>query len=281
MHPKTPTLKRQLQLTTSLADQVKMLGHAFAGETLYIITCGPSLNSLDLPALSRKLQGRLVLSVKQGFRRFEDVSDFHIYNSANHQRYAYKNPDSIRICLQHAKSPALWGPQPDVLLTVDPELVGKPEFSLARTHRFESYLLSKQLLRPFGPGLMYEICFYLAVHMGVKRCVVVAWDLAPDEKSYCRFYDQRSFLAEGRQRFIRFGGRFVKRIFGCRAESRWNYRWGLNYTQSQIFSGEMTSLIGSTYDVQHWLAGHGIELCVLSNRSCVDASIPRITLNDL
>jgi hypothetical protein len=283
MHSKTQALKKILSQTQSLGGKVEALHNYYAGETLYILTCGPSINDLECKTLARKLEGRLVMAVKQAFTRFEKVTDFHLYNSAHHQKFSYgKNPDAIRIYARHPQSASLWGPDPDIIFDLDPAGIGKPERALAHTHEFESYLLSHQLLRPFGPGLIYELCFYLAVHMGIKQCTVVAWDLAPDEKTYSHFYNQKTdFFSRVYRRTIRSIGRWLGLLLGARAESWWNYQRGQVYTGSQIFPGEMATVRESTRYAREWLLRHGIELRVLSNRSCVDASIPRIRMDDL
>ena len=57
--------------------------------------------------------------------------------------------------------------------------------SLALHREFDDFLLEKRLDRCFGPGIVYETGFYLAVHLGVKRIVTLGYD----EGGGGHFYD--------------------------------------------------------------------------------------------
>jgi hypothetical protein len=284
MHPKTSLLKKHLRNVGSLEETVRILNHFYANETLYVISCGPSLNSIDTGQLARVLNGRLVMTVKQAFNLFPGQSDFHVYNNFNHQKYVYgKSNTTIRIFGCDPYCPKIFGPEPDLKFTIDPSFE-KPEGVrdnlLMHSLDFDRYLLSRTLIRPCGYGILYELVFYLAVHMGVRRCIVIGWDLAAKEADYKRFYSSRPmpWILQKGISILRFliGRRRTERF---RAWTR--YQLGYIYNEQGALPNEMAPLIASTRHVHAWLRRQGVELAVVSPVSCVDSAIPRLELGDL
>jgi hypothetical protein len=284
MLAKTAILKTNLRKAASLAESVKILNRFYDGETLYVIACGPSLNRLDKNQLVRKLKGRFVMTIKQAYDLFPDQSDFHVYNNFNHQKYHYLCDDSpIRIFGCDSNCPQILGPRPDIQFSIDPSFEkpdNAPDNKLMYSLDFDRYLLFRTLIRPCGYGIMYEIVFYLAIHLGVRQCVVIGWDLAATEGDYERFYRCREMpvvlhKAISATRFL--VGRHKAEWFRTQAK----YHLGYVYNEQGALPGEMAPLIASTKYAFEWLKSHGVDLSVISSISCVDPVIPRINLADL
>ena len=55
-------------------------------------------------------------------------------------------------------------------LDISEQLINKRDFS--------NYNFRKNILRPWGPGILYESVFYFLQHLGVKNCYTLGWDLS-------------------------------------------------------------------------------------------------------
>jgi len=49
--------------------------------------------------------------------------------------------------------------------------------TLAVKKDFDNWTFDKTIHRPWGPGMMYEVVFYMLEHMGVSKIYTVGWDL--------------------------------------------------------------------------------------------------------
>ena len=54
------------------------------------------------------------------------------------------------------------------------------------------------LLRPYGPGIMYEAVFYLLQHLGIAEVITIGWDnkLTSGDASQQHFYDKEGSLLD-------------------------------------------------------------------------------------
>jgi hypothetical protein len=67
--------------------------------------------------------------------------------------------------------------------------------SVAEKKNFDDWTLDKQsMLRPYGPGIMYEAVFYLLQHLGVSEVVTIGWDnkLVSSDAGKQHFYDKEN-----------------------------------------------------------------------------------------
>ncbi|OGW78780.1 MAG: hypothetical protein A2Z83_00940 [Omnitrophica bacterium GWA2_52_8] len=270
MHSRTPLLKKDLREIKNLPDKVSRLRNFYSAETAFIFTCGPSLEWADPVWVNSRLSGRLVFCVKQAYELFGSAADFHCFNAFNHQKYNYqKNKNCILARTRFEDNPPVWGPRPDLdfrLTPVDAAARTKSSW-LAVWGDFENYLLEKTVDRPWGPGIMYETVIYLAVHLGVRRCVVAGWDLvSPGAVQYRHFYDPQP----------------QRRSFWDRAWSRaapWcRHYLGLRYNATgAVDVHEFEVLAQSSRGFYEWLKAKGVELAVISDQSYLHESIPKIS----
>ena len=80
----TKELKKNIQKYDSIEERLSLLKDKYVGETAYLISCGPSLNDVDIDVLKSKLKDKLVVCQKQSIDILgADLCDFHIMNTYN------------------------------------------------------------------------------------------------------------------------------------------------------------------------------------------------------
>lgn len=171
----------------SQPEKVMFLKDLFKGEKAYILSCGPTLTDHDPEKIKSILKDNLSVAIKQSYDLFAENMDFHIYNCANFKQYDYSK--SSPIVLEASTTPHRLG-------ACDLKFFIKErnfENSISATGDFSSWTLEEQpLLRPYGPGIMYEIVFYTLQHLGVAEIITIGWDnkLIDGDASQQHFYDK-------------------------------------------------------------------------------------------
>lgn len=248
----TPLLKGELSKIQNPEDKVKFLQNKYDGQECYILGCGPSLLEYDRNFLRNHLRDKLVLSIKQSQLIIDDP-DFHFINDNNIIPYR-SNPNTINMfSSSSAQSLALVtlnnpGYDPDIFTQIEPPIEQK---ALCNTLKFDDYLLSKRLLRPWGPGIISEIVFYLAVHLGVKKICTIGWDLSNTQelKEGAHFYDK--YISKNDM---------------------------INPARIDIEKNTQAKNITMSGKINQWLSTHHIELVTASKNTHIHDSIKRITL---
>lgn len=251
MHPKTTSLKRELRAAGSLEEKLGRLREAYAGEPCFLLSCGPSLNETLDAAARRFLASRLVVAVKQAYKLAPEIVDVHLLNSWNYERYDYGDDRPIVIAERADDDPPTPSLDPDLLLRVpDPRNFAE---RLATSLEFDRWLLERSPERPWGPGIVYELGIYLAVHVGASQLVTLGWDLGElDSPTMEHFFDEKDAAGS--------------------PEAPEN--------QPRIRSYEVGDIAESTRALYYWLRSKGIELKVVSDRSLVDEVVPRVRLEE-
>jgi hypothetical protein len=135
-----------------------------------ILSCGPSL--IKYKDEIQKLENKIIICVKQSID-LAPYCNYHLLNFVNDKIYNYEKPKPITFY-------------------VDKELKDKCDFNLKlnlsnhlfKTKQFKDFLLEKTEARPWGPGIMYELGFYLAYHIGCKTVTTYGWDADLSTKSH-------------------------------------------------------------------------------------------------
>ncbi len=180
-------VKEVLQNDVSQTEKLEFLKDMFKGETAYVLSCGPTLMENDQEKLKDILKDNLTFAIKQAYDIFSEFVDFHLYNCANYKEYAYN--DSQPIVFEASTTPYKLG-ECDLKF-----FIGERNYdnSVSMKRDFDSWTLDKEpALRPFGPGIMYEVVFYALQHLGIGEVITVGWDnkLVQGTAAQQHFYDK-------------------------------------------------------------------------------------------
>ena len=155
----------------SQSKKLKLLHKLFKNEKAVIISCGPSLNEQDFAKIKQLSKDHVIISIKQAFNLFKDITDFHIFNCANVVKYDYSN---FRPIVIEASSFFSNINKSDISFRIIERDFNK---SLALQKNFNDWKISQQeSIRPYGPGIMYELAFFLIEHMGFSEVLTIGWD---------------------------------------------------------------------------------------------------------
>lgn len=180
-------LKNKLETLSSQKDKILLLKDMFKGDDCYIMSCGPTLLENDQNNLREALENNVAISIKQSYDLFSELTDFHVYNCGNYKNYEYS--DDGPIVVEASTTPWKLGKCDLKFLIKERDFAN----SVSAKDNFSDWTLEKQhLLRPYGPGIMYEIVFYLVQHLGFSNIVTVGWDnkLIGTDNSKQHFYDK-------------------------------------------------------------------------------------------
>jgi len=251
-------IKKRVQKAGSLNEKISILHNAFKGEECYILGTGPSLGDIEPEVLKEKMKGKLVLSIKQAYDLYADVTDFHFFNCANlpapknnliplHYDYL-GDKEIISVASSNYEKGTRWSQlqKSDIFFKIPIRTEINNEF-LCKTKRFDDYLLENTLQRPCGPGIMFETVIYMAVHLGVSKITAIGYDLSSSTGN-----------ADDHGHFF---GNTDKLI-----------------NQGDVLGWEMQSNIDASESAYLWLKSKGIEMNLASKQSLLYDGIPRIKL---
>ena len=238
----------------SQTEKIEFLKDLFKHEKAYVLSCGPTLTDHDSGKIQRLLKNNLGISIKQSFDLFGDDIDIHIYNCANFKEYDYSKNSPI--VLEASTSPYKLG-QCDLKFFIRERDFNK---SLSVTNDFDSWTFEKQpLLRPYGPGIMYEVVFYTLQHLGISEVITIGWDnkLIEGEANQQHFYDKK-------------GSKFEKSNFIHSNEV------ADNQASVNTLSHEEKITTDTMLPWYDWLKSTGIELKIVSSINPAPEEIQRI-----
>jgi len=255
MKKQTLKIKSDIQKLDSIQERLELLKDKYKDDTVYIVTCGPSLQTHDIDSLKTKLKDKLVFTIKQAYSVLDEIVDFHLLNTYNLSEYKW-NKDSI-VFWSVSKSYAdeqlqrildMNAPIDLYVPVINPPFVNYNQTVQATNNFDEFYRLGKDTEVMFGIGMMYELGIPLALHLGVKNIVTIGWDLGEPSKS----------------------------------TTNWNHFYNLDIGKvTGPASGEIAQKIDSTDKLYEWLKNKKINLSILSDRSFVSKKFKRIKLSDI
>ncbi|WP_431283410.1 hypothetical protein ACQW02_00975 [Humitalea sp. 24SJ18S-53] len=272
MHTTTETLRPLLiDAGTSLEAKFEALHGAYAGETMFILGCGPSLAEYTADQLDQLLAGKLVVALKQALDYVPTQGDFLVLNSWNFRSYEFARARPVVIRESGRNDPPVFL---DGDIALDIPRPSSRDDQLALSRKFDDYMFSKTLNRPWGPGVLYEIGFYLAEHMGVSKVVTLGWDVGVrNSPQMPHFYDTTSPEVV---RFIRQS----REIEDIGERNRFLHDRGVVYNRPRIIPEEVDDCASVSADWQQWLNGKGIDLRLVSHQSLAADTIPRTRIEN-
>jgi len=251
-------LKRTLAKAETLHEKISLMKDSFKGETCYLLSCGPSLSDYDEQELREKLKDKLVLSVKQAYNKYPDITDFHFFNCCNLpnpvgdpllEHYQYNDNEPIVVASSNYDPGQRWSPfqKTDVFFKIPIRTEIDNKF-LVNTKDFEKYCLDKTIKRPCGPGIILETVLHTAVHLGVSKIIAIGYDLSKEnpkkQKDHKHFYGETSKL----------------------------------FNRADVLPWEVKAHVNITEEMYNWLLSKDVQLELASDKSALFEGIPRITL---
>ncbi|MFT8246934.1 hypothetical protein [Roseomonas sp. BN140053] len=268
----TENFIQSVRAMPSPADQMAMLHGRAKGRRCFLLACGPSLAEYSSMDLGRMLRGELVIAIKQAFDYVPEACDFLLLNTWNYQSYNFARRRPLIIREAADADPPVFG-ETDVLLHVPAP--NDLSAQLTRSKRFDDYTFDRTLTRPWGPGVLYEIGFFLALHLGVKEIVTLGWDVGVRNSAIMpHFYDKPDprktrILAE------------AARMPSVAQRNRFLHENGVLYNKPRIIPEEVDACADVSGDWYRWLNGKGVPLSIVSHQSAAAPEIPRVRLEQL
>ena len=261
-------VKALINQTEDSYERVQLLKNKFKGETIYLISCGPSLTTHNREKLLEKLEGKVVLACKQSYDYVKEVATFHLMSCYSYQPYEYYSDETI----VHWQLTAMnmpyeinrikneWKSPADMLVPCysTPWVQMNNTTAYSRNFKnFESYSEGKII---WGPGIMYESGFPLAMHLGAKEIITIGWDIGDLSK----FKKQKGFKL-GDDNWIK---EHAQSLYKTHAGTGPDYE-------------ELKETIDSTKELYDYFLEKGIKVRILSDISPADKRFERITLDEL
>jgi glycosyltransferase involved in cell wall biosynthesis len=240
----------------SQIEKIGFLKDLFKGEKAVLLSCGPTLTDHDPVKVREVLKDKLGVSIKQSFQMFGDLIDLHLYNCGNFKEYDYS--ENSPIVIEASTSPLRLG-ECDLKF-----FIRERDFnnSVASKKDFDAWTFDKQpLLRPYGPGIMYEVVFYALQHLGVSDIITIGWDNKHIEGTMAQqhFYDK-------------VGSELDKKDFIDRNEV------AANQAAVATLSTEDKVSTEAILDWYNWLQEQGTKLSIVSSINPAPEIIERIEI---
>ena len=253
----TTQLKNDIQGLESIQERLEFLKDMYKDETVYIVTCGPSLSKHDVKELKSKLKDKLVFSIKQAYNILKEETDFHLLNTYNLSEYKWTDNPIVFWSLsksyaeeQLQRIVQMEAPIDLFVPVINPPFIDRTQTTQA-TCNFDDFHMMEEITEvKFGIGMMYEMAIPLALILGCKKIVVIGWDLGNPEQEFApenwkHFYDDKRTKITGPAQ------------------------------------GEIAEIIASTDKLYDWFVQKGIDVKLISDTSFISNKFDRIKLSDI
>jgi len=288
MHSRTTELKKMLRGKT-LEQKMESMRDFYKDEHALLFSCGPSFDQKNVSEIEPLLKNHLVVSVKQTYTALKPWADFHLINWVNQQKYHYDNKTIlVGEQLSCASRDRLYGKKPDLLFTFDPASAEKAhdrdQWLIVRKN-FDDFLISRNLYRPMGPGIMIELAFYLLLHLGVKTVTCVGWDVSKQDAnaSMPHFYDESKIVSSSNGMLKQMVRPALKLVgFNLKKLKReYLFRTGNRIRVNRVLPNENESVWEGSFDLYEYFKTQGLEFRIASTVSWLDQRIPRVNLKSI
>tara|TARA_R100000008_G_scaffold86739_1_gene81255 strand:+ start:1984 stop:2781 length:798 start_codon:yes stop_codon:yes gene_type:complete len=258
--------RKHLQTIDSIEERFEYLQSVVTDDTVYLVSCGPSLESLDKEYIKEKLKDKFVICAKQALNYLNDICDIHLVSTYNFQPYDYQNKGTIRSWQLTASNMEnelnrIVGEYQHEIDLYFPVISGPwltLEGSTAYTRNFDNWKKLKQEVSViWGPGILYESGFPMCYMLGFKKIVTIGWDIG-DLSRYNNNERDPNWIEQHAQSLYKNN----------------NMGKGPSYT-------ELKNTIECTTAMYDWFVKEGIEVNILSSLNPADDRFKRIEVEDL
>jgi hypothetical protein len=269
-----------------LKPTLEQLEGAFRGRTLLVVSCGPS--ATEWKKVRAKLPDDLVIGcVKQAIFLCANDAQIHFFNPFNCNRYFPHNRKALKVFVDDECAPKTFNPR-DLSFYLDPKTCSGLEATVAATGRFEDYTIENSGTRkPWGPGILYEIVFYLAIHLGFSEVHTIGWDVVREQQNFEaperqleHFYDDKQPTVTSAVTSYEWCTKWSA-VYGFKALGRHILGRGYNRMPKSDPMGEIPLILRSLPTFFHWIESHGISVTVHSflNHEIADPAIRAHVMN--
>lgn len=247
-------------------ERINFLKDKWKDERVFIVAPGPSLLRHNRESLLRRLEGKNVIVLKQAYDYVKEVADIHLMSVYNYQPYEYHLPET----LVHWQLTAMnyqneihritneWKHRTDVMIPVYSTPWISKQQSTSFTREFRNWEAYKDGKAIWGPGIIYESGFPLALHMGARKIVTIGWDIGDLSK-----YGEDKMSVD-------------QNWTAQHAEALYKIDTGGGPERE-----ELEHTIACTKEMQEYLVSKNVQLQIISDTSPAHESIERITLDDI
>lgn len=181
-HPAIPNLRRAVRDLPTVEGKLTALRDAFPQTAMWLLSCGNTLNDFSTAELLDGFAaGDVVVCVKQAIEKVGPRCDFHLLNDVRLDRYSYGEDRPIVLAYQNVGRRAEF--DADIELPANIENFAYKS-SVSETGDFDRWRLHLTPERPYGPGIIYELGFYLALHLGVRTVFTLGYSSHPGKASH-------------------------------------------------------------------------------------------------
>lgn len=175
----TTRLRKQLLAMQNQRERLRLLRNKSRDQQAILLGCGSSLRQLQPKHLARMQQGP-VLAVKHAYIPFAGQVDYHLTSKYKFVNYVYGKKRPIVLAFQQPGK--YYRGYSDILMPL--QHGGDFHNSITATQTFDRWRMDRSFERCCGPGIVYELGFYLAVHLGVKEILTVGVDFDGGDHFY-------------------------------------------------------------------------------------------------
>lgn len=245
-------VKSLFESALPFAMKKKLSKKLFREKTAYIFAAAPSLNQVDIESMERELSDNLVISIKQSVEVTKAYTDFMLINFCNLTDFDWKNISAPVFWTTFDESHPLMIKENNFKCDETFKATGNGKnnadgfaSSTAGSQKWDNLIELEEGVIKWGPGLMYELAIPLAIHLGVNKICLVAWDIGK--------------LSEDKEAFVN------EHFYDS---TRIKSKMKINDTEIEVVSKSTDSLF-------EWLKKDGIELSVVSPSSLVSKKVKR------
>lgn len=263
-------LLKEVSHTNESYERVKLLKDRFKGETVYITTPGPSLTTHNREELIKRLEGKPVIALKQSYNYVKEVATIHGMSAYGYQPYEYYSDET----LVHWQLTAMnmpyeinriqneWNHRADIMIPCYSTPWVPMQRTTAYTREFNNWLAYSEGKAIWGPGIMYETGFPLALHLGAKEIVTIGWDIGDLSK----FKTEKGYkLGDDDWR---------------KEHSDTLYAEGVNAGAGPDYE-ELKETIDCTKEMYDWFLEKNVKVRILSNTNPADERFERTILEEI
>ena len=168
--------------------KLRITKNSFLNKSCLVLCSGPSLNDYDIKTIENFAKDKIVFCVKDTILQFYNIANFHIVNDGRYPGLKgiydkFKDIKATKIYSYNYKKYFGKNDLFDLKIPeyLDPNSKNDLNNSLLSKKNFEDFLFENRLDRPWGPGILFEIVFYLIIHFGISKVFILGWDSSLDE----------------------------------------------------------------------------------------------------